>query len=221
MALSTAAREIFSNPSNLSSPLGRGEHVSKRRKNLEMISSHDDLRVWLETGLLPSVFGNPFGEAWLTFHNRVVGGVRLKQHRYKKRECTLPAQWSWPEGGCLTDSDFSEESFGLATEGFVVESQSTQGVLADQARPAFDFWFFVEHSFLVSLSKSSYLRAFEWIGRETADVIITLPLYNPQTEMFALSEISFSFPLAGGVKASVTTDSVFVSTYSAVYAKLH
>ncbi|GBG24781.1 Polycystin-2 [Hondaea fermentalgiana] len=198
----------------------RGELVAESREwierqqwgeghSIEDISSAADFWAWFDE-VIVARFWN--GEGTVLAFNKIVSGVTLAQRR---KNFTVDCEATeakffadcprWPQMNAFLSSDVDTEMSSMlqgptplvqgSRTNFIFEPLPVVQMTTSGARQ------YVNRSRI--LERTSDLRAGDWLNASTAETIVLLSLYNPNTHLYSSIQIRFLLQQTGGMQHDV------------------
>eukprot|EP00929_Paragymnodinium_shiwhaense_P070508 TRINITY_DN35700_c0_g2_i1.p1 TRINITY_DN35700_c0_g2~~TRINITY_DN35700_c0_g2_i1.p1 ORF type:complete len:695 (+),score=108.04 TRINITY_DN35700_c0_g2_i1:106-2190(+) len=195
---------------------------------------------WVENGLLPTLINqhDPLGHllpksdwGYLGEYNKIVGGIRLIQHRSKDVDCkhVLAPQL---HKHCYPMDTVSLRTFGLpacessAHHGHgecynesrylgVVDVDHNEGFELDETYGDFELWLDTEEPEALLMQRLQYLEDRHWVDKQTKTLEVDLLFVNTQYEpLICLARLIFTLKRSGYFDVNVHIETVPVAPYA-------
>jgi len=173
-------------------------------KSIYRVQNRHDAFEWLQWGLLSHMwYGQDNGSKFIRTHNKIVGAVRIYQHRKKTVACggTLEKFYN---RRCHDEYAPSSDRFGPFRAGMAFSPDKKNR-----------FKFFIEpgRDFAGMLELFDYLDRNRWVDDATSSLAAEMLLYNAELRMFSRSYVQFSFEPSGYVVLKKNTDHIKTKQY--------
>jgi len=200
----------------------------------DSIAKPEHVWFWIEHGFIPDVWkarsqsGGTSLQGLVAQKNLIVGGVRIRQKRASMSatcEDKVPAGLNTFYRSECRASEPSSSSYGPSAPFSHLNINTTQytNTTVDAFQPSatieekgyYDALFDVELNISNALETATYCRKQGWVDGATRELTMQAMTLNGEIGMFAIIDVKFSFPSAGGVQKKVR-----VQTFQAVGSKI-
>jgi len=170
------------------------------------ITNARELKTWVHHGYIPKVWQGRRNaqEMRLSDWNRVIGGVRARQRRLKRGDCTFSEDLQkWHRGACYAnpDSELADEKFGNPSR---MTAETVSGFVPNENdTTAFDCLFDAGETLQKTMFKVEALWNAAWIDEDTYSLELETGILNLEVGVFGKLTVGITFKTGGRIERKI------------------
>jgi hypothetical protein len=164
------------------------------------ITSVKDLQIWMQHAYLPRIWAGRTNahELRLQDWNLLIGGVRARQRRRKRDECTFDDDIKKFHTGACYSSELSEDAFGDSSRTTPEIAGGFSGSEADKT--AFDIHLDAAATLDEVMAKCQSLWNADWLDGDTQSLELQAGLLNVEAGIFGKLVVGLTFKTGGRIE---------------------